>query len=54
MVGSDESIYIAAYSAVGRLHLYRMEMLRSSFYPGGRLYVEGKINENGMFSFDPK
>ena len=39
-------------TAVGRLNVQYADV--EIFYSGGRLYVEGKIDENGMFSFDPK
>ena len=48
-----ESVYIEAYYAgVTTTPVQGGDV--EVFYPDGRLYVEGKTDENGMFSFDPK
>lgn len=48
-----ESVYIEAYYG-GLITTPVQDGDVEVFYPDGKLYVEGKTDENGMFSFDPK
>ena len=48
-----ESVYIEAYYG-GLTATPVQDGDVEVFYPDGKLYVEGKTDENGMFSFDPK
>lgn len=48
-----ESVYIEAYYG-GIITTPVQDGDVEVFYPDGKLYVEGKTDENGMFSFDPK
>lgn len=48
-----ESVYIEAYyGGVRQTPVQYADV--EVFYPDGRLYVEGKTDENGKFRFDPK
>ena len=48
-----ESVYIEAYYAgVTSTPVQYGDV--EVFYPNGRLYIAGKTDENGKFSFDPK
>lgn len=48
-----EAIYIEAYYG-GVTPIPAQDVDVKVFYPDGSLYIEGKTDENGKFSFDPK
>lgn len=47
-----ESVYVEAYyGGITPIPVQYADV--EVFYPDGRLYIEGKTDENGMFAFDP-